>query len=77
MKIFVGTKRGLGKEGEGRRVPPMLCSGRHRRVDICFPLCSRWASKSLTPLDGAGGGMDKGQPLTGGPGQHPVSPGLW
>jgi hypothetical protein len=40
-----------------------------------FPLGPGWASKPLTPLSG-GGGVDKGQPLTGDREATPCSPGV-
>jgi hypothetical protein len=79
---MVGTKRGRGKRGEDNlrsgRVSPMLWAGRHRRAARFFPLCPRWASKPLTPLDRrVVVVVDKGQPLKpGAPEQQPVALGL-
>ena len=53
----MGTKRGWGRgvredSLHPARVSPMLWAGRSwGRAVRCFPFGSRWASKSLTPLD--------------------------
>jgi hypothetical protein len=77
----VGTKGGLGKEGERAdsprpaRVPPMLWAGRGGRAARSFPLSPRWTSKPLTLLNGK---VDKGKPpKPGGPGVTPCSLRLW
>ena len=75
---LIGTKRGPGKRGGSEdpcpaRIPLMPWTGRLGRVARHFPFSSGWASKPLTHSTGDGQGA--AQP--GGPGQHPVDPGLW
>jgi hypothetical protein len=64
-------RRGRGKRGGEvsprlARVPLMLWAEGNGRVARCFSLGPRWASKPP--------GVDKEQPLTGGPRATPLSP---
>jgi hypothetical protein len=73
---LLGTKKGgPAEEREGEdphpaRVPPMLCSVRHGRAAIHFPLIPGWASKPLTHSSEGG----QGAALPGSPGATLLKP---